>query len=843
MTATIWTPGTLVSTVTNPLTPIQFLKGTALLPGITWAGDIDTGMWSQADGYINFTVNGTNVISIDPLGNLTTLANKWVSGVEVDVASATTTDLGTSTSNLVRITGTSNITSFGTNYKGPLFVRFANSLTLSSTAALILPSGLAIQTAAGDSCVVVPKATAGVADGWQVVSYTRASGGSVVAGADLSNSVRIDIASSGVVDLTTPAAANTRNINITGTTTINSFIVPAGSLYFVRFSGALTLTNSASLVTQSGANKTTAAGDTAIFRATAVNTVELLCYSAAAPITIIGSGGQIITGNITLTAASSAAISVTPTAPGLYVTLPVATTLSEGVNNYSIYNAGDFDYGVKDSAGTQLGWVRPRTGAIIGLADNSTSAGVWAPYGLQKTGITAQYFNSTITAQSNSTNQPVVITVDSDRVAFLFGGTTCYVIIYNKTTQTWGTATSVRASIQNGTFTGILASTDLLLVCTCDTTTGMQTVTISLSNVTPTVNTGTKADTTLAGNISASGSGFGKIIAVSTSWVVTYSRDTTTCGVRAITISGTTPTVGSESAPSTSVAGFANLFVSGSVVRTVCKSASTTINCQPYTVSGSGLSDGTAATATTEASATFRAFQNGNGNIVVNYMNSNHAASIFKLTTTVEAVSTAVLSSTSPTTNLNNTEFAVVSASKTAYISHAGSTTWYANILTDTAGTASAGTQITGDLIGSGAGLAKFGVSGNSVRFGYSAGTQHGQLTLDCSGTSPVLSSVVAVVHTSASVQMPIPAATDRYGALNNKSVMLSGANAFLLSGNSAVNDYLFTPNSILRMTPNIYIVAPTSSQAGATAAEKWIANPFATSAIGYAIQRVECAA
>ena len=188
MSASIWNPGSVVSTVTNPLTPIQFLKGTAALPGITFAGDTNTGVWSEADGYINFSVNGVSVIQIDPLGNLTTNYNKWVSGNEVDVASATTTDLGSSTSNIVRITGTNNITSFGTTYKGPLFVRFQDSLILSSTATLILPSGLSIQTAAGDSCVVVPKATAGVPDGWQVVSYTRASGGSVVAGADLSNS-------------------------------------------------------------------------------------------------------------------------------------------------------------------------------------------------------------------------------------------------------------------------------------------------------------------------------------------------------------------------------------------------------------------------------------------------------------------------------------------------------------------------------------------------------------------------------------------------------------------------------------------------------------------------------
>ena len=294
MSASIWTPGTVISTVENPLTPIQFLKGTAALPGITFAGDVNTGVWSEADGYINFTVNGTTVIQIDSLGNLTTHANKWVSANELDVASATTVDLGASTSNIVRITGTNNITSFGTTYKGPIFIRFAGVLVLSSTATLILPSGLSIQTAAGDSCVVVPKSTAGVPDGWQVISYTKASGGSIVASADATSTLRIDVASAGTIDLTATGPAETRNINITGTTTINGFTIPAGGIYFVRFNGACTLTNSASLVTQTGGNRLTAAGDSCILRATGANVVELICYSPGIPATPVA-GAQVFT--------------------------------------------------------------------------------------------------------------------------------------------------------------------------------------------------------------------------------------------------------------------------------------------------------------------------------------------------------------------------------------------------------------------------------------------------------------------------------------------------------------------------------------------------------------------
>lgn len=94
---------------------------------------------------------------------------------------------------------------------------------------------------------------------------------------DQLDSVRIDVASAGTVDLTA-SAPNTRHINVTGTTTITGFTVEAGKTYFVRFAGALTLANGASLVTQTGANIITAAGDTCIIRATAANVVEVMVY-------------------------------------------------------------------------------------------------------------------------------------------------------------------------------------------------------------------------------------------------------------------------------------------------------------------------------------------------------------------------------------------------------------------------------------------------------------------------------------------------------------------------------------------------------------------------------------
>jgi hypothetical protein len=101
-------------------------------------------------------------------------------GVEADIASATTTDIGAQNTNFLRITGTTTIDSFGTNYNGPRFMRFADVLTLTHNATtLILPGGANITSAAGDQLVAYPKGNAGVLNGWRVF-YQRASGLPVV---------------------------------------------------------------------------------------------------------------------------------------------------------------------------------------------------------------------------------------------------------------------------------------------------------------------------------------------------------------------------------------------------------------------------------------------------------------------------------------------------------------------------------------------------------------------------------------------------------------------------------------------------------------------------------------
>jgi hypothetical protein len=96
-------------------------------------------------------------------------------GTPQDLVSATTTDIGAQNSVFLNITGTTTITSFGTNYNGPRYIRFDGALTLTHNATtLILPGTANITTAAGDSAIVVPSGSP--ANGWRVAGYQKADG-------------------------------------------------------------------------------------------------------------------------------------------------------------------------------------------------------------------------------------------------------------------------------------------------------------------------------------------------------------------------------------------------------------------------------------------------------------------------------------------------------------------------------------------------------------------------------------------------------------------------------------------------------------------------------------------
>ena len=92
-------------------------------------------------------------------------------GVQTDLASASTTDIGLQNTTFLRITGNTTITSFGSNYRGPRFLVFEGAVTLTNSSTLVLPGGANITTAAGDVLIAIPGATLGTADKWIMATY------------------------------------------------------------------------------------------------------------------------------------------------------------------------------------------------------------------------------------------------------------------------------------------------------------------------------------------------------------------------------------------------------------------------------------------------------------------------------------------------------------------------------------------------------------------------------------------------------------------------------------------------------------------------------------------------
>lgn len=550
-----------------------------------------------------------------------------------------------------------------------------------------------------------------------------------------------------------------------------------------------------------------------------------------------GQSGTTITGNATLTVTSSAAMTVTPTTYGLYATLPDATTCSKGIALFSVYNAGDYDYGIKNSAGTQLGWIRARTGAVIGLSDNSTSAGIWSYYGLEKTGITAQYAKQGIT---NNAGGIVRVALDANRTCIFFSGATIYAVVYDASTQTWGNYATVQASLNvAANFSAVLSASNQILLVTSTSavgTTNLRAVTLSITaSTTITVNSGTAYDAVLASNYSS----MGQLIAVGSSFVVSYTRSGGV-GIRAISITGTTPTIGAESAPS-GTSNAATLFASGSIVRTVSWTNAGSIYAKPYTVSGSSLSAGTEAS-TTFTGSEVRAVQNGNGNIVCNYINTSHCAAIFKLSSTTEAVSAVSIGSV-PLGVLQYTDYYQISASKTAFL-YMSSGAWFANILTDSSGTASVGSEIT-YTSSSSSRIQCVTASGNNLRVMVFSNNTSGRITqanIDCSLSSPSLSSFTTVGMSYSALAGAIPAASDRYG-VRYWTTLIAGATVYMLGyteGQGAF-DIISTTNGIRRIPP--ITGNANSGVAGANTNEVWLSGGQAdTNSNTITINRVESA-
>lgn len=129
----------------------------------------DLAALSPADGdFLEYFTSGglTNRTSLQVVTQLLS------SAAEVNVASASTANIGAAASPKVQITGTTTITSFGTTANCIRFIRFAGALTLTHNATSLILKGAASRvTAANDTGIYASDGSGN----WREMSYQRAS--------------------------------------------------------------------------------------------------------------------------------------------------------------------------------------------------------------------------------------------------------------------------------------------------------------------------------------------------------------------------------------------------------------------------------------------------------------------------------------------------------------------------------------------------------------------------------------------------------------------------------------------------------------------------------------------
>lgn len=545
--------------------------------------------------------------------------------------------------------------------------------------------------------------------------------------------------------------------------------------------------------------------------------------TAASWSAISGQGGTTASGSVTLTASSAGAQSITPTTWGQSVTLPDATTCTLAAQLFSISNAGDYDLKILNAAGACIGFARPFTTVDIGLADKATSAGTWTLDGAEIIGVTA---NNAITSSFQGTPNLKYISLDSSRDLLIFAsasGTGVFGIVYNKSTQTWGSSTLIRSTAYFNCWQAIKTATDQAIFVSTNNGTALQAVVLSISGTTITVNTAATA--TVSANPGGMTWNSNFITIVGSSIVINIPTSTPSNVIVAMTISGTTVTIGSE----TTLAGNTNnfgqyLYTASSTVLLTLSQSTGTITARAYTISGTTITAGNSATLTTTATNGTSAYPFGSAWALV-YVNSSLFGAILTISGT-----TPTFSSASITSNISGSVF--VGTSKVVIGVTNGSSSVAVNTFSNNAGAISVGTQVTlttnlTSSIGSFWAISSTLIGAVLTSTG-SVGPR--TYTIDISGTSPVLTLVS---------QLP-----DSFGTSQSGFLYKTGYLAVKLADNtSAFSTYSVVNSSGVARQGQIMYASPAGSAVVSGSEQYVVGTNSYDAALGVGvIQRVEVA-
>ena len=288
--------------------------------------------------------------------------------------------------------------------------------------------------------------------------------------------------------------------------------------------------------------------------------------------------------------------------------------------------------------------------------------------------------------------QIAVKVTSTTELLILIGNASAHAVIWDNTNKVFGTPILVRTAVFTSTVNvaAINISSTTVLMCS-SVGTALETVVLSVSGTTITVNTAVATTLGTFNNFSTGttvNNGVGRLIQVGSSYVLNYAGASSFPAFRAITVSGTTPTIGSELTftGGTNPVNFSNFVISSSVFVSISTTA-TTLYAVPISVSGTTLTQGTQAT-TTVTTTNYVAGLLTSNNIAISFLNTNGYAGVVSVVATIATISLG------SSTGLSNWSPYMQVIGSQAYVVSSVSNQNYIALLTDTAGVASLQTPV-----------------------------------------------------------------------------------------------------------------------------------------------------
>jgi hypothetical protein len=308
-------------------------------------------------------------------------------------------------------------------------------------------------------------------------------------------------------------------------------------------------------------------------------------------------------------------------------------------------------------------------------------------------------FSSALANTTGATLYSQSVSLDGTSELMIFNGnTSAHAVVFNTSTNTFGTPVLIRTASLNTSTPIALAkvSSTSVLVCTLpSSTTSLETVVLTVSGSTITV--GTPVATTLSASSSLIPANT-RLITVGTSYVLSYYNTTgTSPKFRAITVSGTVPTVGAEVASSdgTTFASHHTYTNSSTVFVSFSNDLSSqTLSVRGYSVSGTTITASGSVVQLGTVNATICTAPLDSGRYVLMYATSSAVAKCAVIRLTGSTVASSVAAA-----NLNiAATFAprIQAFANQAFVLTGTTAGETLSVLTDTSGTASlSGTPIT----------------------------------------------------------------------------------------------------------------------------------------------------